>query len=114
MTFAQAPRGPEQSKQKPTTFLSKKQKRKCEKLWTLPLHNKENGILAAPQGYLNPNPNVGSENVSRSHFSLKCFNFIRESTCPEVYLSIGVKSLSGVWTISMPRSVYADYRRYGR
>jgi hypothetical protein len=30
------------------------------------LHNAGDGAFAAPQGYLNPNPNVGSENVSQA------------------------------------------------
>lgn len=30
------------------------------------LHNAGDGTLSAPQGYLNPNPNVGSENVTQS------------------------------------------------
>ena len=30
------------------------------------LHNAGNGVLSAPQGYLNPNPNVGSENVTQA------------------------------------------------
>jgi len=31
------------------------------------LHNEGNGTLSAPAGYLNPNPDVGSENVSQAY-----------------------------------------------